>query len=187
MQKMHRIDDQHQRISRNVANASTDAQMQVAEQNRYELDLAKMDLLKARYKETGVWDRNIESTIEQHLKGNTTDKEFVKTMKSFGKEAGKLAEQIFKGSKRSILKSKAKKGRKKAIEDEEQEIVKKSILLDSDMIMPPDKRYNPSAIRQGTLSDIEEYEKGKKQRKAKKKARNRGAYTKQLFGRPGEF
>jgi len=93
--KMMRIDDIHQRISMNAANASTDAQMQVAQQNQYERDLAELDLLKTRYKETGVWDRNVEATFNSLLKGDID-------MNTFGQklaEAGLDISEFFNKAK----------------------------------------------------------------------------------------
>lgn len=136
IQKMHRVDDIHGRISKNVANLSTDAQMQIAQQNQYERDLAELDLLKLRYKETGIWDRNIEGTFEEYLKGNKSGKEFVNAMGKLGKEAKNLAEKIVKQGKRLKTKRKAKSKEAERIENQEQEVIKQSILLGQETLLP---------------------------------------------------
>lgn len=161
-QKMHRIDDIHQRISKNVADASNKAQLQIAQQNQYELDLAKLDLLKKQYSETGVWDRNIESTVSNYLDGKVDEKEFVKAMGKLGKHAKNIAEKVKKDFKSIGLKSKAKKGREKSIEEEENQIFKHSIMLGQDVITPHNKTYNPSVVRPHKLNDMELHERRKR-------------------------
>lgn len=64
------------RISENVANSVADAQQQIREENLKKRDYMELDLLKQQYKDSGVWDRNIEALFQAYLKGDITYEEF---------------------------------------------------------------------------------------------------------------
>jgi hypothetical protein len=78
--KMHRIDDIHQRISGNVANMAQDAQMQIAEENLRKKDALTLEIVKQKYKESGVYNRNIDALFKAYEKGDITYKQFQERM-----------------------------------------------------------------------------------------------------------
>lgn len=76
MMNFQREGEIQRRISENAANASTDAQMQVREDNLRKRDMLELDLLKQQYKDSGVWNRNIEKHFQDYVKGLTTFEQF---------------------------------------------------------------------------------------------------------------
>jgi hypothetical protein len=111
--KMHRIDDIHQRISKLGSETSNIMQRQQAEQNKYELDKTKLGILEQKYKETGVYDRNLQNVIEGGKQGKKSFDEVVGDLKGrakkiymdlMGKTEDELADEKWNRQERRSLK-----------------------------------------------------------------------------------
>jgi len=92
MLKMSRIDDIHQRLSANLANTAQDAQMQIAEDNLRRKDNLTMEIMKAKYKESGVFDRNLQAVFDAYEADDITYEQFLDGVK----EAGSKVKKAFK-------------------------------------------------------------------------------------------
>jgi len=57
------------RISQNVAQATDDAQLQIREKNLMKRDQLEMSILAKQYKDSGVWDRNLQKLIDDYNAG----------------------------------------------------------------------------------------------------------------------
>lgn len=63
-------------ISANAAEGAEDAQLQIAEDNLKKRDKLELNLLKQQYKDSGVWDRNLEKLFDDYIKGSKTYEDF---------------------------------------------------------------------------------------------------------------
>jgi hypothetical protein len=101
LNKMHRIDDIHQRISANVADAAVNAQQQRAEANLKRRDLLELEIIKKQYEDSGVWDRNLQGLFDSYAKGDTSYEEFAAALqeKAKAKKASKEASKKYSKSK----------------------------------------------------------------------------------------
>jgi len=70
MNKFNRVDDIHEKISANVANMAEDASKQKAEANLERRDLLELELIKAQFKESGVYDRNMQALFDEYERGD---------------------------------------------------------------------------------------------------------------------
>ena len=92
MLKMSRIDDIHQRLSANLANTAQDASMQIAEDNLRRKDNLTMEIMKAKYKESGVFDRNLQAVFDAYEADDLTYEQFLDGIK----EASSKVKKVFK-------------------------------------------------------------------------------------------
>jgi polyhydroxyalkanoate synthesis regulator phasin len=67
-------------ISANIANAAQKAGMSLAERNQMEKDMFEVELLKQQYKDSGVWNRNIEKLFNDYTNGTITIDELNKRL-----------------------------------------------------------------------------------------------------------
>lgn len=78
LQKTARTDQMLSNFSANAANAVDDFVTQELEDRLRMKDLASLELLKKKYQDLGIWDRNMEGAFESFLAGNISYEEFIK-------------------------------------------------------------------------------------------------------------
>lgn len=88
--KMLRQDDIHGRISSNVANAVTDRNVQIKESNLRNRDNVELELLRTKYKNSGVMDRNFDEAITKYMNKEISYEEFKKAREIADARATKL-------------------------------------------------------------------------------------------------
>ena len=86
-------------VSRNAANFVEDARIQITEENLRNRDMATIELLKRKYQDKGIWDRNVQEDLDKFVRQEITYEEFqrrvaaaeAKKAKPSYQELGKLA------------------------------------------------------------------------------------------------
>lgn len=69
-----------QRISQNAANATEDAMAGIQEDRLRNRDMIQLELLKKRYNDLGLWDRNMAGAFENFTLGTISYEEFLSTV-----------------------------------------------------------------------------------------------------------
>ena len=103
MLKMQRKGEIQDRISANTADAAKNSQQQVQEDGMRRRDNAAIELMKLKYKESGVYDRNVAGALEDYMAGKITYEELqTRTAKADAEMRKKKEGQANEAEKRKI-------------------------------------------------------------------------------------